>query len=92
MRTRTRSRRSRTTIPQGIEGEQQAKEVLNLIGGEGESTLVLREQILNICFGELEAGDWTQWEHLLGTSIGWKDFAAAIRMIQSVRFIFTPFF
>ena len=82
MRTRIRSRRSHTTIPQGIEGEQQAKEVLNLIGGEGESALVLREQILNICFGELEAGDWTQWEHLLGTSIGWKDFAAAIRMIQ----------
>ena len=45
-----------TMISQGIEGEQQAKEVPYLIGGEGESVVVLREQILNYCFRELEAG------------------------------------
>ena len=35
-----------TTITQGIEGEEEAREVLHLVGGEGERALVLREQIL----------------------------------------------
>ena len=50
-------------------------------GGEGES-VVFRKQILNHCFRELEVGDWSKWEHLLGSSIDWKDLAATIRLHQ----------
>ena len=60
------------TVPRAVEGESEAKEVLNLVGGTGETALVLREQILNNCFRELEAEDWS----------GWEDFAAAIRLSQ----------
>jgi hypothetical protein len=68
------------TVPKAVEGEQEAKRVLNLVGGQGDAVEVLREQILNNCFRELEAADWSRWEHLLGRSIGWKDLAKAIRL------------
>ena len=68
--------------PRAVEGEHEAKEVLNLVGGKDEAALVLREQILNNYFRELEAEDWSGWEPLLGRLIGWKDFAAAIRLSQ----------
>ena len=70
------------TVPRAVEGDHEVKEVLNLVGGKDEAPLVLREQILYNCFRELEAEDWSGWEPLLGRSIGWKDFAAAIRLIQ----------
>ena len=70
------------TVPRAVEGEQEAKEVLNLVGGKDEAAVVLREQILANCFRELEAEDWSRWEPLLGRSIGWKDLAAAIRLSQ----------
>ena len=43
---------------------------------------VFPEQILNNCFRELEVDNWSMWEHLLGSSIDWKDFAAMIRLNQ----------
>ena len=70
------------TVPRAIEGEQEVKEVLNLVGGKDEAAVVLREQIMSNCFRELEAEDWSRWEHLLGRSIGWKDLVAAIRLSQ----------
>ncbi len=69
-------------MPRAVEGEHEAKEVLNLVGGKDEAPLVLREQILNNCFRELEAEDWSGWEPLLGRAIGWKDLAVAIRLSQ----------
>ena len=54
------------TVPRAVEGEHEAKEVLNLVGGDGEAAVVLREQILVNCFRELEAEDWSSWEPLLG--------------------------
>ena len=50
------------TVPRAVEGEHEAKEVLNLVGGKNEAALVLREQILNNCFRELEAEDCSGWE------------------------------
>ena len=49
------------TVPRAVEGEQEAKQVLNLVGGKGVAVLVLREQILNNCFRELESADWSRW-------------------------------
>ena len=40
-------------LPRAVEGEHEAKEVLNLVGGKDEAALVLREQILNNYFREL---------------------------------------
>ena len=79
---RAETRGYHTTVEPWVEGEQLAKEMLNLIGGEGEAVAVFREQILNNCFRELELDSWSKWEHLLGASIGWKDLAATIRLGQ----------
>ena len=82
MRTRTTSELRGVDTTLLLVGEHEAKEVLNMVGGKGEAALVLREQILNNCFRELEAEDWSRWEPLLGRSIGWKDLAAAVRLCQ----------
>ena len=41
------------SVPRAVEGEQEAKEVLNLVGGKDEAAVVLCEQILANCFREL---------------------------------------
>ena len=82
---RAETRGYHTTVEPWVEGEQLAKEMLNLIGGEGEAVAVFREQILDNCFRELELDSWSKWEHLLGASSGWKDFAATIRLGQCQR-------
>ena len=58
-----------TTVEPWVEGEQLWREMINLIGGEGESVAVFRELILNNCFRKLEVGSGRSWEHLLGSSI-----------------------
>ena len=82
---RAETRGYHTTVEPWVEGEQLAKEMLNLIGGEGEAVAVFREQILDNCFRELELDSWSKWEHLLVASSGWKDFAATIRLDQCQR-------
>jgi len=59
---RTETRGYHTTVEPWVEGEQLAKEMLNLIGGEGEAVAVFREQILNNCFRELELDHHIQIE------------------------------
>ena len=54
VRIRMLSARRLVAVEPWVEGEQLAKEMLNLVGGEGEAVAVLREQILNNCFRELE--------------------------------------
>ena len=67
-----------TMVLPWIQGEQQAKERLKLVGGQGNAVVIFREQIMNQCFCELEVEDWSQWEHLLALSSDWRDLAATI--------------